>query len=529
MKKETLIKSAGIVGLGTFFSRILGLVRLQVIAYIFGYSPATDAFWIAFSIPNLLRSLLAEGALSMAFIPVFSEWLSLRGEKEAWKLANNVLNILMVFSLGAVALGIILAPKYIPYLAFGFRENVSQLGLTVNLTRFMFPFLFFISLGALAMAVLNCRGHFSSPALAPVFFNILVICSALFLTKRWGIYALGLGVTLGGIGQLLVQLPALISKGFRYHSFISLNDEGLRKIGKLFFPAVLSGLTLQVSLLINRIFASTLPVGGVSSLLYAMRLIQFPLGLFPIALSVAIFPRLSSLAARGDKEELGKTTSLGLRLVLFLLIPSSVGLVVMRNDLISLLFEHGAFLFTDTLLTAEALFYYCFGLFAMGGVMILTRAFYSLQDILTPLKVSVGVVAFNVVLNFLLISPLKQGGLALATSLSMILNLVVLFFLLRRKIPNIEGKKVVVSFLKVCLSAALMGTILFVVLDIFSLGGTPTFWYQLIRVVLVLLGGIGICCFFTYLLRVEELSLIARSLLGGEKYRKIFFWSRSSR
>jgi len=529
LKKETLIKSAGVVGLGTFLSRILGLIRLQVIAYIFGYSPATDAFWIAFSIPNLLRALLAEGALSVAFIPVFSEWLSRRGEEEAWRLANNVLNILMVFSLGVVALGVILAPKYVPYLAFGFRENASQLELTVNLTRVMFPFLFFISLGALAMAALNCRGHFASPALAPLFFNILVICSALFLTGRLGIYALGLGVALGGAVQLLVQLPALIRKGFRYRPFISFADEGPRKIGKLLMPAVLSGLTLQASLLINRIFASTLPVGGVSSLLYAMRLIQFPLGLFPIALSTAIFPRLSSLAARGDKEELGKTASLGLRLVLFLLIPSSVGLMVMRNDLISLLFEHGAFHFTDTLMTAQALLYYCLGLFAMGGVMILTRAFYSLQDVLTPLKVSLGVVAFNVLLNLLLISPLKQGGLALATSLSMILNLLVLFFLLRKKIPNIEGKRVVISFLKVCLSTALMGTILFIVLDIFSLGGTPTFWYQLIRVGLVLSGGIGMYCFFVYLLRVEEFSLVARSLLGGGKHRKIFFWSRSGR
>ncbi|MFQ6066503.1 MAG: murein biosynthesis integral membrane protein MurJ [bacterium] len=509
MDTDKVIKAAGVVGLGTFLSRILGLVRLQVIAYIFGYSAITDAFWIGFTLPNLLRSLLAEGALSAAFIPVFSEWLAKKGEKEAKKLANNVLNILLLLLVAVVGLGAFLAPYYVPYLAFGFRKAPFQLSLAIKLTQAMFPFLLFISLAALAMAFLNCKGHFATPAFAPLLFSVAVILSALFLTPQFGIYSLAVGVVVGGGMQFLFQIPSLIRRGFRYCPALSFKDPGIGKIGKLIVPATLGGITLQVNVLINRVFASTLIPGSISALLYAMRLIQFPLGLFAIALSTAIFPTFSYLAAKEKVGELREMVSLGVRMVLFVLIPSTVGLIIIRGPLISLLFQHGAFLAEDTLMTAETLVFYSLGLFAMGEVMVLTRAFYSLQDIFTPVKVSILVLILNVGLNLLLISPLKHSGLALATSLSMFANGAVLLVLLRRKLERIEGRKILNSFLKISLATAVMGAGVFLIIKaIPAMARISLLKAQVAQVSTGIGLGILIFCGLAYCLKLDELRVI---------------------
>jgi putative peptidoglycan lipid II flippase len=509
LSTDRLIKAAGVVGLGTFLSRILGLVRLQVIAYVFGYSAITDAFWIGFTLPNLLRTLLAEGALSTAFIPVFSEWLAKRGEKEAKRLANNVLNTLMLLLVVVVGLGVFFAPWYVPYLAFGFRKVPSQLNLAIKLTQVMFPFLFFISLAALAMALLNCKGHFATPAFAPLLFSVAVILSALFLTPQFGIYSLAIGVVVGGGMQLLFQIPSLLQRGFGYCPVLSFKDPGIRKIGKLIVPATVGGITLQVNVLINRVFASTLVPGSISALLYGMRLIQFPLGLFAIALSTAIFPALSSLAAKERVGELREMASLGVRMVLLVLIPSSVGLIIIRGPLISLLFQHGAFLVEDTVMTAQALVYYSLGLFAMGEVMVLTRAFYSLQDIFTPVKVSILILILNVLLNFLLISPLKHSGLALATSLSMFVNGAILLVLLRRKLNRIEGRKILNSFLKISLVTGVMGAGVFLIIE--AIPAMTRISLLKAQIAQVCSGiGVGMLIFFglAYCLKLDELRVI---------------------
>jgi len=511
LNKNKVIKAAGIVGLGTLFSRIFGLVRLQVIAYVFGYSAATDAFWLAFTIPNFFRLLLAEGALSTAFIPVFSEWLVKKGEEETRRLVNNILNLLILLLLGVLGVGVLLAPKYVPYLAIGFRQVSSQMGLTIELTRIMFPFLFFISLAALTMAFLNCKGHFAAPAFAPVFFSLAVISSIFLLAPKYGIYGLAIGVVVGGAIQFFIQIPLLIRKGFRYSPIISLTHPGVRKVAKLMGPAILGGITLQVNVIINRVFASTLTSGSISALLYAMRLIQFPLGIFAIALSTAIFPRLSSLAADNKVKELRQTVSLGMRVVLLVLVPSSFGLILIGGALISLLFEHGAFVAKDTLMTSQALFYYSMGLLAMGEVMVLTRAFYSLQDVLTPVKVSVAVLALNIVLNFLLISPLKHSGLALATSLSMIFNLVVLAFLLRRRLKRLEGRRILFSLVKVIFIAVVMGIVIYLLLRSVSALDMPLLASLITQVCLGIGAGIAIFFSLAYLLKLEEFKVFLQS------------------
>ncbi|NQS88983.1 murein biosynthesis integral membrane protein MurJ [Patescibacteria group bacterium] len=512
MRKKGVVRAAGIVGLGTLFSRITGLIRLQVIAYLFGYSIATDAFWIAFTLPNLFRGLLAEGALTTAFIPVFSEWLSNKGEKEAWRLANNILNILFLLLIGMVVIGILLAPRYVPWIGIGFRDNPSQMSLAVLLTQIMWFFLFFISIAALVMAVLNCRGHFAFPAIAPVFFNVAVVICAFLFFQKWGIYGLALGVVIGGGAQLLIQVPYLIKKGFKYDFVLSFKDEGVKKIGKLILPAILGGVTLQINIVITRVFASTLTPGSISSLQYAMRLIQFPLGIFSIAVATAIFPRLSFLAAKGKKKELKNTVSLGMRMVFFLLIPSSLGLALIGKDIISLLFEHGAFIFRDTLITTQSLFYYCPGLFAMGGVMILTRAFYSLQDVFTPLKTSILTVCLNILLNFLLIGPLKHRGLALATSLSMIANMSALFFLLRGKLGNIGGREIIYSLGKILTVTGGMGVGVYLLrFPFYNFFGLDSLINQILWVGVAIGAGVGIFGGLSYLMNLKEFKLVIKS------------------
>ena len=513
-RDERIIKSAGIVSAGTLASRITGLIRLQVIAYLFGYSQATDAFWLAFSLPNLLRALLAEGALSSSFIPVFSEYCSRRGEKETWELANSIFNLLLIITGCVVIAGVASAPLYLPYLGFGFRNNPGQLSLAIHLTQLMWPFLLFISLAALVMAALNCKGHFSSPAFAPLFFNLSLIACGMLFVPRLGIYSLAVGVVAGGAIQLLVQFPSLIKRGFRYRFMFSLKDEGVRRIFRLMAPAILGSVTLQISVLITRIFATTLPTGSISSLQYAMRLIQFPLGLFPIALSTAIFPRLSSLAAINDMQGVRKAVAMGLRMVSFLLIPSSVGLMMLRKELVTVLFQHGAFSYQDTVMTGEALFFYCIGLCAMGAIMILVRAFYSLQDVVTPLKIFAVSLVLNIVLNILLIGPLKHQGLALATSLSVIFNMGALIFCLKRRLGSIDGLSVLVSVLRIGVTSALMAGGIYLVSIFFKTGHLEfSFLWVISYVCLSIVVGIGIVTAVSYAMNSAEFTLLTRSLL----------------
>jgi putative peptidoglycan lipid II flippase len=320
-------------------------------------------------------------------------------------------------------------------------------------------------------------------------------------------------VVLGGVVQLFIQIPSLIKKGFKYRFYLSWKGEGVGKVFKLIFPAILGSITLQVSVVVTRIFASTLPPGGISGLQYAMRLIQFPLGLFPIALSTAIFPRFSSLVAIKDMGGLKEAVNMGVRMVFFLLLPSAVGLILLRKELVSLLFQYGAFSYQDTLLTSEALFCYSLGLFAMGGVMILTRAFYSLQDMITPLKVFLLCLGVNIVLNFVLIGPLKHRGLALATSLSIILNMGLLAFWLREKLGGIGGYSIFLSFVRTLSISALMGGGIYFILSFLTrLNPAFSLGYRIAVLVLSLITGVGIVAVVSYLTQAEEFKLIVRSL-----------------
>ncbi len=431
-----IARAAGVVSGATLLSRILGFVRDLIIARAFGAGTATDAFFAAFRLPNMLRELLGEGALSAAFIPVFTEAFTKRGRESAWRLAWTILTLLAVLLVLVSIAGILLAPWLIRLIAPGFQAIPSKLHLAIYLTRLMFPYILFIGVAALFMAILNSQGHFATPALSPSMLNIAMIGCALFLTPYVDppIIALAIGVLIGGVGQLLIQIPAVWRRGMGAHRGFDLSDPAVGRISRLMAPGVAGLAITQVNVFIGTLLASLMGEGGISILYYAFRLIQLPIGVFGVAIATAAFPAMARQAANRSLGEVGATVAYALRLVLFVTLPAMVGLMVFRIPIVQLLFERGAFDRTVTLATAEVVLFYAFGLGAYVSNRILVPAFYSLQDTATPVKIGMVAVMVNIASSLLLMRPLGLAGLALATTLSSFVNLGLLLIALRRRL-----------------------------------------------------------------------------------------------
>ena len=450
---QGIAKAAGIVAAGTVLSRILGFARDMILAKIFGATVAADAFYVAFRVPNLLRELFAEGSMSAAFIPVFTEYLSKKSRPEAKELARSAFTTLSLLLMTLVFFGIVFSVPLIGVIAPGFLRDPAQFRLTIDLTRIMFPFLLFISLAALAMGILNSTRHFAPPAFSSGVFNVVnivfILAGASFFSEP--AYGAAWGVVFGGLAQFLVQLPTLYQEGFSlsFRRPIWPLHPGVAQMGRLLAPTTLGLSVTQINLLVNTYLASSLPTGSVSYLYYGMRLIHFPLGIFAIALSTALLPTLSSQAAKNEIGALRQTFSFGLRLVFFITFPAMMGLIFLRVPIVHLLFEHGAFDRTATLGTAAAVLFYAAGLWAFAGLRIVVPVFYSLQDTKTPVKIGLVAVAANIILNILLMGPLQHGGLALGASLSAILNFSLLLIILRRRIGKVDGRRILRSHLKV--------------------------------------------------------------------------------
>lgn len=454
-------RAAGVVGTATFLSRIFGFVRDVVIAGFFGAGMTSDAFFVAFRIPNLLRRLFAEGSLTVAFIPVFSEYLTRHGREEAFKLARSAMRMLSIILAAAAVVGVLAAPLIVHIIAPGFTASPEKYRLCVDLTRFMFPYIFFIGLVALCMGILNVLGHFAAPALAPVFLNLSMIVSVLFLSPHLSrpVFGLAVGVLIGGLLQLLLQIPFLIKNGVLFWSKTKIYHPGLKRIGLLMLPAVFGAAVYQINMVIGTLLASLLPEGSVSYLYYADRLVQFPLGIFAIATATAVLPSLSKQVAEEDFDGLRETFGHAMNFVFFITIPAMVGLVVLREPIVHLLFKRGAFDATTVRLTAVALLYYCAGLWAFSAVRIVVSMFYALQDTKTPVKMAVISIVVNVVMGIALMGPLKHGGLALATSLASIVNLLLLIWALRRKIGMLGWRQIMASAARSVVNALLMGLV----------------------------------------------------------------------
>jgi putative peptidoglycan lipid II flippase len=454
-KDEThsLLQAAGVVGVATFSSRILGFIRDMVLARLFGATPAADAFFVAFRIPSLLRELFAEGSMSSAFIPVFTEYRTLRSKQEAWELASAAFTTLLTIVVVVTAGGILAAPWLVPLLAPGFQADPDKLTLTTLLTRVMFPYLLFISLAALAMGILNSVRAFAAPAFSPLFLNLFIIGCALYLSPQLPepIIGVAIGVVAGGAAQFAMQLPSLKLRGLLFGLRFQPGHPGVRRIGRLMLPTLLGLSVTQVNLTVSTILASFL-AGGPTYLFYGMRLIQFPLGIFGVALATAILPTLSAQAARGALDELRTTLGFGLRMILFILMPATVGLILLRTPIVHLFFEHGTFTSQDTAETALAVFCYAVGLWAFGGVRIIVASFYALQDTKTPAISAAIAVGANIAFSLALMAPLGAAGLALATALAAMVNGAILVAVLHRRLGGMQWASVGRSSLRVLIA-----------------------------------------------------------------------------
>jgi putative peptidoglycan lipid II flippase len=466
-EERQVARSAGTVGAATLLSRVLGLVREQVMAAFFGAGFATDAFNVAFRIPNLLRDLFAEGAMSSAFVPTFTEYHHKRGETEAWALGRQLMVTLFAILVALCVVGYVAAPWLVALFAPGFSRVPGKLSLTIMLTRVMLPFLPAVALAAACMGMLNARGRFAVPALAPTLLNLGMIVfgvSLIPVCHRLGqpaILAMALGVLIGGGLQFVVQLPALYALGFRLRFEWPRAHPGVRRVALLMLPATIGLAATQINLFFSTLIASLLEQGSVSWLWYAFRIMQLPIGVFGVALATVSLPALARAAVARDFTALKTTFSATVRLVLVLTVPAALWLAAVSRPLIALLYEHGRFGPVDTNRTAAALVMYCVGLPAFAAVGVLTRTFYALGDTRTPVQASFVSVAMNVTLNLLLMRPLGHLGLALATSVTSITNLAQLVFYLRRRMGPIDGRRAARTLLRMLAAGGLASALCF--------------------------------------------------------------------
>ena len=473
-KQTSVARSAGIVSIAVMFSRLLGLVREMVFARYFGAGFIYDAYQVAFRIPNVLRDLFAEGALSAAFVKVFTDYQINKSEKEAWQLASLVLNALAVVLSVVCIIGIIFSRQFIGIIAEGFSPEKAALAAT--LTQIMFPFILLVAMAAVAMGVLNTKGVFGIPASASTVFNIVSVLFGLGLAywlshggwelsgdknavpsgaAQWAIVGMAIGTTIGGAAQFLIQVPSLYKVGFRFHPGLSFTNPGVRHVMRLMTPAILGTSAVQINVLVNTMFVAGIE-GGVSWLSYAFRLMQFPIGLFGVAIGTASVPVLSRMASEGKTKDFRDTLSSSINLVFLMTLPSACGLIVLGEPIIRLIYVRGAFKESDVPMTALALAGYSIGLTGYAAIKVLSPAFYALDDAKTPMMIALASIVVNAVASFFFRnwlsgvgvtpeSPSGYGhvGVALATSTVALVN----------------GREVFSSFVRIAIASLVMSVV----------------------------------------------------------------------
>ncbi|MEZ5404652.1 MAG: murein biosynthesis integral membrane protein MurJ [Verrucomicrobiia bacterium] len=500
---------AGKISVAVFGSRLLGLVRESVFAHFFGAGMASDAFRAAFKIPNLLRDLFAEGALSTAFVATFTKTLEQEGDKKGWRLANLVFTAQFVFLFLIVLIGVACAPAIVELIGGPLPPDTKHLA--TSLTRIMFPFIMLVSAAAVMMGLLNAKGRFGLPASASIFFNLGSIVAgvglAYVMDPSFGpraIFGMAMGVLIGGALQFGVQVPAAWRLGFRFHWLWDFRDNRFLEVMRLLGPAVLGASAVQINVLINTRFAAEVGPGAISWLEYAFRLMQFPIGLLGVAIATVTLPQVARNAALNDQSNFRKNLAKSLRLTFALTIPAAIGLAITSESLITLLYQRGKFHFHDTQQTALALQAYTVGLAGYAAIKVIVPAFYALGDAKVPVRVSVFGIFLNLGLNSLTVKILHWGhaGLALATSSVALLNFFQLAYAMRTRLKRLEGKSLAVTLLKTISASIGMGVIVWITQKVFY------DWGSLLRVV----GGVGLgvisFIFFAKLLRIEEIEEI---------------------
>jgi len=518
---RSLLRTVGSISSATAISRVLGLVRDQVQSYYFGASMVTDAYLAAFRVPNLLRDLFAEGALSSAFVPTFTATREHDGVEAGWRLANRVFTALALI-LGLLTVTLALgAPWILRVYVAGF--DAEKIELAVTMTRIVSPFLLFVALAAVSMGLLNACGRFFVPALAPAAFNVASIVGVIAMVPvltRSGLnpgLALAIGAIVGGLLQFAVQIPAMRGEGFRFRPVLALRDPGVRRIAALMLPATFGLAATQINILVDTMLASRYD-GAITWLQLAFRLMQLPLGLFGVAIGVANLARVSRDAARGDRRALRGNVASALRAAAVLTLPATAGLIALREPIVRVIFEHGRFEASDTSRTAAAVLCYALGLFAYSATKIQVPTFYALGDTRTPVIASAVSVSIKIVVSLALIRLLPALGfdaflgLALSTSLAAWINFTWLGVALRRKVGPMGGERLISSALRIAVLSALMaivcGLTYEAVARIFGGGGLLG---EILRLAGVILVGLAVIAVGAWVLRVPEIrELLAR-------------------
>jgi putative peptidoglycan lipid II flippase len=516
-----LARSAGLISIATLASRILGLVRDSVLASYFGASASMqmDAYNVAFRVPNLLRDLFAEGAMTAAFVPTFTRTIAERGRDQAWRLGNSVINTLVLITIVLVAVGIAFSVPITALIAPEFAAIPGKLELTADLTRLMLPFLTTVAVAVAMMGMLNSLRQFFIPSLSPAMFNIATILCVVALVPvlqafdRPAIIAVALGTLAGGVGQIVLQWPALRRQGFRYRPVIDFKDPELRHVLRMMVPGTLGVAAVNINVLVNTYLATGEGQGAVSWLGYAFRLMYLPIGLFGVAIATAALPDVSRHAAAADTAAIRRTVSAALRMMLMLNVPAMVGLMVLAEPIVALIYQRGAFTSADTSATAAALMFYAPGLLGYSAVKIASPTFYSLRDSRTPVIVSVLSVLANLVMNLALVRVMGFAGLALGTALAAMFNAGALLWLLRRRIGGFGGRELLLALVRISIASAIMGIVAIgAVRWLASLGGDG----EIVKAVQVF-GAIGLAlvalAVSARVLRIEEFNEAAARVI----------------
>ena len=460
-----LARSAGLISVATMASRVLGVAREMVLATFFGASGGMemDAFNVAFRVPNLLRDLFAEGAMTAAFVPTFTRTLTTDGREAAWRLGNLVVNALLLITGALVAIGIVFAHPITHAIAPWFADTPGKIELTTQLTRIMLPFLATVAVAVAMMGMLNSLRRFFIPALSPAMFNVATIICAFALVPvlpRVGlspIVAIAIGTVVGGVGQIALQWPVLRKEGFRYRPVLDFKDPGLKEVLRLMGPGTLGLAAVQINVFVNTYLATSQEQGAVSWLNYAFRLMYLPIGLFGVSIATAALPEIARRATENDSIGMQRTISSALRMMLMLNVPATVGLIALAHPIVALLLQRGHFTPHDTDATAAALLFYAPGLVGYSAVKIASPSFYSLGDSRTPVTVSVVAVLTNLTINLLLVRVMGYRGLALGPALAAMFNAGMLLWLLRRRLGGLEERRVLIAFVKISAASVVMG------------------------------------------------------------------------
>lgn len=517
IKHKSIARSAAVMGVATFFSRIAGLLREQTFAYLFGAGIWTDAFNVAFRIPNLLRDLFAEGAMSAAFIPTFNAALQKDGKDKAFRLTNLTLSALFLVVGLLTFIGIIFAPVIVKLIAPDFAENAQKLAVTITMTRIMFPFLLTISLAAIVMGILNSMGEFFIPAIAPAFLNFSMIISGWTLcpiAKHFNspaITGMAIGAMLGGMLQFAVQLPMLIRHGFRFSWMVDFKDPGIRRIIKLIIPGTVGLAATQINIAIITVLATSQGDGAVSWLTYAFRLMQLPLGLFGVAIAQATLPVISRQAADNNKAAMAKTLAGSIKLSVFINLFACFSLFALAEPIIRILFQHGKFSVSDTYATALALRAYSFGLVFFCLIKVLGPAFYALNETKIPVFASITSVIVNIILNLLLIKYYGYWSLALATGIGAMFNAGILFFMIQKRLGGFSQYSLFKAIGKNLIATASTGVILWKTMPIMqkliathTRLSSLTFLNTSVSLVLTVILGSSFLFFVSWIMKIEE-------------------------